>query len=299
VKFDWDDLRFFLGVARVGSTLGAAAELGTSQPTVVRRICALEEAVGLPLFERSPAGYALTEAGLAMLPLAERVAASVQSVADMLACRRNESHGRIRLTLPTAIEDLLLPLLQRFRADWPNVQVQILASDRHLDLARGEADLAVRVGPLPDTEALFARPLPAIAWTVYASRELAKSRLLPASPGELARFPLIGGEDRVAALPAFQWLDRVAPGAEIVLRCNSLSGVQSAVRTGIGLGLLPCVIGGSDPALLPCYPPTDELRVPFSIVVRRELRRLPHVHALFEGIAAHLHAQAKRLCGDA
>ena len=297
--FDWDDLRFFLAVARAGSTLAAAGELGSSQPTVVRRISALEQAAGIVLFDRSPAGYALTEAGRAMLPLAESVAAEVQSVADMLAARRDDSQTRIRLTLPNAIDDVLLPLMQRFRSDWPDVQVQILASDRHLDIIRGEADMAVRVGPYPEDECLLVRPLPPVAWTAYASREMARQRPLPASPAELADYPLIGGEDLVAAIPAFRWLERVAPGAEIVLRCNSLGGVQSAVRTGIGLSLLPCLIGAGDPALIPCYPPIAELDVPFCLIVRRELRRMPAVQSLFEQISTHMESQAHRLAGTA
>jgi DNA-binding transcriptional LysR family regulator len=247
------------------------------------------------LFERSPAGYALTETGRAMLPAAERAAAEMQSVVDMLVCRRDESHGRIRLTVPDAIDDVLLPLLQQFRRDWPNVQVQMLAAYRQYDLARGEADMAVRVGPHPQDEALLVRPLPPAGWTVYSARGAA----LPATPEALAQHPLIGGEGRLAELPAFRWLERVAPGAEIVLRCNSLGGVRSAVRTGIGLSPLPCLIGGGDPALTPCFPPIEELTVPFWLVVRRELRRLPHIQALFERIAAHLHAEGPRVRGAA
>jgi DNA-binding transcriptional LysR family regulator len=219
----------------------------------------------------------------------------MQSVADLFACRRAEAEGRIRLTVPDSVDTMLLPLLQQFRRDWPNIQVQILTSYRRLDLARGEADMAIRVGDLPETDSLLARPLPMIGWTVYAARRSAGQSTLPASPAALSDYPLVGGEGNVAALPAFLWLERAAPDADIVLRCNSLSGVRSAVRAGIGLSALPCLLG--EPDLIACFPPIEELTVPLWLVTRRELRRQPHVQALFEALASHMHGQAARLCG--
>ena len=112
--FDWNDLRHFLAVARTGTTVGAARETGTSQPTVVRRIAALEAAVGACLFERRRTGYALTDVGREIRPLAERVEREAGALADALAAHRRRLAGRIRVTLPEAIANAETPTLP----DW-------------------------------------------------------------------------------------------------------------------------------------------------------------------------------------
>lgn len=293
--FDWDDLRCFLAVARKGTTLAAAGELGVSQPTVVRRMSALEDAGGIALFDRSPAGYALTEAGRALLPIAERAAAEMQAAADLLAGRRGESEGRIKLMLPDSMEEMLLELLQRFRENWPDIEVQILTSYTPLDLARGEADIAVRVTHRPESDALLVRALPNAAWTVYGCRRLAEQRALPASPDALEAYPMIGADGPMVDWKAFTWLARIAPDAHYVLRCNSITGVRNAVRSGIGISPLPCLLANSDPELIPCFPPPPEIETLMWLATRRELRQVPHAHALYEGLYSHINAHADRL----
>jgi DNA-binding transcriptional LysR family regulator len=295
--FDWDDLRYFLAVARKGTTLGAAAELGISQPTVVRRLSALEEASGVALFDRSPTGYGLTDAGRALLPVAERAAAEMQAATDLLVARRGEAAGQIRLMLPDSMEEFLWPVLEKFREDWPSVQVQILTSYRPLDLARGECDMAVRVTTKPESEALLVRPLPSAGWSVYGSRRFADRRPLPESPAALDEYPLIGPDGDMVDWQAFHWLKRIAPNGAIVLRCNSIGGIRTAIRSGIGLAPLPCILANGDPDLIPCFPPLAEVRTAMWLVTRRELRRLQHVRALYEGLYDHIHAEAEWLAG--
>ncbi len=296
--FDWDDLRFFLAVARAGTTLGAAQTLATSQPTVVRRIGAFEAATGLVLFARGPTGYALADAGRMVLPLAERFEAELLRVADTLEARRAGQATRIRLTIPVAIDAFLLPMLQAYREQWPGVEVQILSSFRRFDLDRGEADMAIRVGPPPDSEALLVRPLPKACFAAYAARAYALRHALPGSVAELARHPIILGEDNVAALPAFQWLEREAADAPVALRCNSFGALQSALRAAIGISVLPCALGERDPELVRCFAPIPELTVPLWIAVRRALRPLPHVRALFEAIEHHMNDHADLFAGE-
>jgi DNA-binding transcriptional LysR family regulator len=293
--FDWNDIRYFLAVARAGTTLGAAAELGTSQPTVTRRISALEEASGITLFHRSPSGYALTEAGRSVLPIAERAAGEIQALADSLRGRRGEAAGKIRLMLPDSMEEMLLDVLQRFREDWPGTEVQILTSYTPLDLARGEADIAVRVTTCPQSDALLARELPSAAWTVYGSRRFAEQRPLPTTARALGEYPLIGADGPMIDWKAFLWLRRVAPKAVYALRCNSIAGVRNAVRSGYGIAPLPCLLANSDPELLPCFPPLPEIETLLWLVTRRELRQVPHVRSLYEALFNHISAQSDRL----
>lgn len=298
MTFDWDDLRFFLAVARAGTTLGAARALGSSQPTVVRRIGRFEAATGLALFERSPAGYALSEAGRLILPLAERCQAEIQSVADAIDSRRGGAAGTIRLTIPVVVDAFLLEMLQQYRESWPGVEVQILTSFRRFDLARGEADMAIRAGPSPDPESVYVRPLPMACFAVYASRAYAQRNQLPDSAAALSRHPVVVGEGNVAALPAFQWLERAAAGAAVALRCNSFNALQSALRAGLGISVLPCAMGERDTELVRCFDPVPDLTVPLWLAVRRELRRRPAVRALFETIERHMMEHAALFAGE-
>ena len=299
MTFDWDDLRVFLAVARAGTTLGAARALGTSQPTVVRRIGRFEDSTGLVLFDRSRSGYALSDAGRLILPLAERCEIEIQRVDDALTSRRIVSASTIRLTIPVVVDAFLLPMLQQYRESWPGVEVQILTSFRMFDLARGEADMALRVGISPDPELLHVRALPPACFAIYASRAYAARHPLPASAAELTGHPIVFGEGNVAALPAFQWLERKAAGAAIALRSNSFGALQSALRAGIGLSILPCVVGERDAELIRCFDPVAELTVPLWLAVRRELRRQPAVRALFEAIERHMTTHAALFAGQA
>jgi DNA-binding transcriptional LysR family regulator len=297
--FDWNDLRHFLAVARAGTTLGAARALGTSQPTVVRRVAALEAATGVALFERRPSGYALTGSGREILPLAERVEAEVQALSDRLGTLQRGRPGVIRITLPEIVDEFLFPALRAFQAAYPAIQLQLIVSYRRYDLARGEADVAIRVGRRPEGEGLLIRRLPDSGWTVYASRGYAAKAGCPSTPAELNGHTLVGADGNAALLPALQWLAREAPEAAIAWRCNSVVNLQAAVRSGLGVSALPCLAGGGDGELVACFPPVEELTTPLWLVTRRELRRMPEVRALLDAIAAHMQAHAALLGGQA
>jgi molybdate transport repressor ModE-like protein len=114
--FDWNDARFFLAVARSGSTLTASRELKISQPTVARRVAALEQALGLNLFERRQAGYRLTEEGEALVPQAEAMEAAAQALADGAQARARSLSGSVRLTCNEVTATYhLAPILAEFR----------------------------------------------------------------------------------------------------------------------------------------------------------------------------------------
>lgn len=295
--FNWDDLRHFLAVARAGTTLGAARELGASQPTVVRRIAALEEATGVNLFDRGPRGYRLTEAGREILPLAQRVNSDVLALADALAACRHVVPGVIRLTAPELLNDFIFPVLSAFQRDHPRIQVQLLLADRRLDLARGEADVALRAGEPTEPDDLYIRRLPDGAWTVYASRTYAATTGLPRTPAELNSHVLIAGEGSVNQLLPMRWLAREAPDAVIAWRCNSLTNVQAAIRAGLGVSVLPCSAGGSDPELVACFPPPPEMTRPVWLITRRELWRIPEIRALLDAITRHMQGHEALLAG--
>src|SRR5215471_1809041 len=142
---DWNDLRYFLAVAREGSTLAAGRTLRVSQTTVARRIAALEEALGIPLFDKRQAGYALTPAGEELLPLAARVELEALQFADAAGARTRQLTGTVRLTTEEVyLIALLAPLLRELHDRHPEILIEVDTSQSVRDLGGGEADVALR-----------------------------------------------------------------------------------------------------------------------------------------------------------
>jgi len=142
---DWDLVRYFLAVARCGSTLTASRELRQSQPTVARRIAALEAAIGHTLFERRQAGYRLSEDGAALMETAEALERAAGAFCDAAAARSRQLSGTVKLTCGEMLANYhLAPMLTEFRASYPDIRVELVVTEAVLDIASGEADVAVR-----------------------------------------------------------------------------------------------------------------------------------------------------------
>jgi DNA-binding transcriptional LysR family regulator len=294
--FDWNDLRHFLAVARTGSTLAAARAIGVNQSTAARRIAALEETLGATLFERHAKGYRLSEAGRALLPAAERVEAAVRAFTDANEARQRRVTTVLRLTASeTMANRMLVPVLGAFRTLQPAIRIEILIDDRPADLARGEADIALRAGARPQDDALFGRRLLNTAWTAYCSESYAAANGTPQSPADLRRFALIGGEGRLAALPQIGWLHRTAGEDAIGFRSNSLISLLTAVRAGFGVTMLPCLVGDAEPDLVRCFPPDRTLDAELWLLAPERLRDSPAVRAVFDFLPQRIQL-ARALC---
>ncbi|WP_205480549.1 LysR family transcriptional regulator [Sphingomonas arenae] len=282
--FAWDDISVFLALRRERTTTRAAAVLGCSQPTVVRRLAALERAIGLTLFERSPSGLVPTAAAGQLLPAAEQVERCVCAFRAEVDLLTGAGADVIRLTLLDHFELLLVPVLRTFGEQWPGVDVELLASDRLYDLARGEADIAVRGRHLPNEDDVLARDLPPVGWTLYASTHREPCRL-PASPSEVPGHRLAVLEGPPAQhLPAYRWLREQVRGESGSIRCSSFGALRSTIASGTALSILPCTVGDTDPGLVRCFPPPAEFRVPIYLLARRASLRRPPVRELFEAM---------------
>src|SRR5688572_24132186 len=169
-SFDWNDLRYFLAVARTGSTIAAAKNLGVNQSTVQRRLAVLEEAIGRKLVERLPAGYRLTDFGEELRPHAEAVEAAVANLDRKIASADTAPTGTVRLTCSEGMAYRFIPrMLDVFHTRYPALRVDLIIADRYFDLAKGEADIALRAGESKDS-ALISRKLADTPWAIYASR---------------------------------------------------------------------------------------------------------------------------------
>ena len=289
--FEWSDLRHFLAVARSGSTLAAAKLLGVNQTTVARRIAALEESLGEKLFDRTAGGYRLTTVGSAMTPNAERVEAEIEAFGRMVAQRSRRLSGVIRFTTNDVLADALLnPWLGDFNRRFPVVQLETIVTDQRLDLTSGEADIALRAGNTPVTgDGLVIRKLCRGKWGVYASKAYVAEHGLPSLPEDLVNHSIIGGAGPLADFEPDFFKRAKAAGAVVRSASSSILNIAAAVRSGLGVGPLPCMLGGLDPQLALCFL-FDEADYDVVLITREEMRLLPHVKAFNDFIAARTSA---------
>lgn len=293
--FDWNDLRFFLAVARCGSTIAAGKALGTSQSTVQRRLGELEARIGRELAVRQTTGYRLTPFGEKLLPFAERVEAAIGDFERCVTGEVREAAGVIRMTCPEPIVPRLLPVIERFHARHPRLRVEFLTSDRYLDLTKGEADVALRSGDTEDE--LVGRKIADSIWTVYASRSYVEQYGRPERPEDLDRHRVVSLEDAMSRHRLVGWLSSVAPNATVAARSNSILGLMQAVRSGLGVSALPVSMAEQEAELVRLFGPVVELSRSWRLLTHPDLRRTRRISLFFDFIVEQREALKPILTG--
>lgn len=297
--FDWGDLRPFLAVARMGTTAAAGEALKLSATTIARRISALEEALGLVLFERAQVGYRLTERGERLREIAEKVERELISVDQLVAAGSRSLSGSICVTAPeTLATAVLLPRVAEFRKVYPEISIDFHADDRPFDLARGEADVAFRAGTCPSDPALVVRKLCDLGWAVYCGADYAHERGVPRSTRDLDGHVLIGAAAALAGLPGPRWLARHAPEAEVSHQSNSVTSLLHATLANFGLATLPCVIADREPKLVRCFGPVLEIKSELWLATHERLRHVSRIRAFMDFMAAHIANMRRPLTGE-
>lgn len=287
--FDWNDLRYFLAVARAGSTLAAAKALGVNQSTVHRRLQEFERQLGCQLVQRRPTGYRLTELGEALRAQAERVEEAVADFARGLAATSQELKGTVKVTCPEALGPRLIDagVIQKFNQRFPAVRVEFVMSDRILDLAAGEADVALRT-TTPVENALVGRKIAESPWAVYASRAYMKRRGSIGAAEDIGRHDVVMFAGILKDHHAARWLRTVAPGAHVAARADSVPTLLMAVKSGAGLAPMPVVVAEREKDLVRVLDLGPDLATPIYLVMHEDMRRTPRVRAFFDFVIEHL-----------
>ena len=258
----------------------------------------MKRRVGHPLVLRHPTGYRLTETGQSLLPYAQSVENAVIALERRIDGLDTGLAGTIRLTCPEPIVARLTAssLLERFHERYPGVRVEFAMSDRYLDLARGEADVALRSGD-PEDPDLVGRKIADSVWAVYASKSYVQHHGRPQSAAELSRHLLVGFDGTMAGHRAARWLAGVAPGATIAARNNSVLGVLLAVKSGVGVAPLPTTIADTEDDLVQVLPPVPELARGWYLLAHPSLRHTPRIAAFFDFVVEELPAVRAILMG--
>jgi DNA-binding transcriptional LysR family regulator len=248
---DWDDLRYFLAVARAGTLARAASSLAINATTVSRRLSGLEERVNTRLFDRTPDGYTLTHAGQDLLRRAERMEQEALSLEREVLGADQRLRGSVRVTATEMIATrFVMPRLPQFHAAHPEIAIELECSNRSVNLARREADIALRLSR-PREDNVVTRRLADIPLSLFASPAYLEARGMPEDPEVSLR-----GHTAIlfAATRAFRvenaWFEARLDGARIALRSDSVSSIFAAAVAGAGIALVPTIAAEREPRLL-------------------------------------------------
>ncbi len=283
--FDWNDLRHFLAVARHGSTIAAAKALNLSQSTVHRRLDELETQIGRPIVIRQATGYRLTEFGKELLPIATKVEEAINSLERFLVASDEAPTGSVRVTCSESIGYRLMQssILDAFHERCRGVRVELIMSDHFLDIAKGEADVAIRAG-VPNEATLVGRKIADVPWALYCSRHYADRHGRVERTDDLDRHAIIEFDGGIRDHHAARWLRSVAPNAKVVARSNTVPGLLMTVRSGAGLAPLPMPLATGDPDLICTLGPLPGLYSPIYLLTHPDLRSTPRIAAFFDFI---------------
>ncbi|MGE8450719.1 MAG: LysR family transcriptional regulator [Pseudomonadales bacterium] len=277
MRLDWSDVRLFLAIARCGTLGRAAKQLGQTQPTMGRRLRALEEALGHTLFQRTSDGFVLTDDGAAVLAYAERMEEEALGFTRALTGKETQLSGLLRVSSSDWFGiHVLTPVFARFLAQHPGISIELLTDSRLYNLARHEADLLFRIVPFEESD-IIQRKLMRIDYALYGHVDIA-----PPSPGNGAGHALISMDSAFGSLPDVEWIKRMLPGARIVFGSNN-RGVQARMcAEKSGLAVLPCLLGDMTPGIrridLGEAPPGRDVWLGY----HRDLRRVARLRALLD-----------------
>lgn len=297
------DLRLVLAVGRAGTLLGGARGLGIDHSTAFRRLNALEERLGVRLFERRRDGYAPTAAGEEMIAAAERVDEELIGLERKLAGADLRPSGTVRVTITDTGVPLLTPLFAKFRAEHPEITLEIAVANQFFMLSRRDADVAIRPSAdVPDD--VIAHRIATIATAPYASQTYVDAHRGLA----LQEHQWISPDDSLSHLGSARWLQRNVASDRIGYRASSLVALQEAARENLGVAPLPCYLGDTDARLVRVAAPMREMDAALWVLLHPDLKRTARIRAfvdfivpalarlrpLLEGRAAPRRPRAKR-----
>ncbi len=287
---DWDDLRYFVAVTRGGSLAAAARQLRVKHSTVHRRVTALEDQLGTRLFERTPTGYALTQAGDDILPFASEVEAAVFAIERSAEGRDRSLSGEVRVTTSTVVARQMTVALAEFRRRHPAIVLDMLVTEDVLSLANREADVAIRVAVEPEPYLVGRRLMPlafaAHATTTYLERRPAETSVRAGFQG----YDWIVHDDAGSDHPQAVWERENVPPERVVLKTNSAPLLVDAVLAHMGAAVIAEATADQLTGVVPIPGGRVDFGASLWALTHADLRAVPRVRALLDFLAAEMKA---------
>lgn len=273
----WDDLRYVLEVAREGSLSGAARKLGVEHSTIFRRIEQIESRLDAQLFDRQRRGYVATATGELIAEAGRAMEQAALEAKRRVLGADSRLHGVVRIASSEPLGvNVLTPLLRDFLQQHPDIEVELTISNRHADLLRREADIALRATDRPN-EDLVGREVATIRYALYASACQVEQQTIDPQQADW-----VGFDETVSQLRIARWMREQYPDAKVRLRADSMTSLAAAVGEGCGIGVLPCFIANLCPRLRRISPILEQPTMAIWLLAHPDVRRSARVHALMQ-----------------
>ncbi len=277
----WDDMRFFLAVARARTLSAAAKSLSVDATTVGRRIDRLSGELKTTLFEVGPAGHMLTASGIELQKHAEEVERSIIAAASSITGEQSSFAGTVRLSLSEGFATWVVAKnLTSFKALHPQIKLEIVTTNGFLNPSKREADLAVMLAR-PIKGPLIAHKLTDYTLGLYASREYLEKFPTPQTVNDLRQHDLIGYISDFIYAEELRYLTEISDDLTPSISSSSINVQRELTRAGLGVSVLPNFIGSMDEQLIPVMP-SIQIQRSFWIVVHRDLAKVARVRAVIE-----------------
>lgn len=286
-SMDWDDLRYVLAVSRHQSLSLAGSRLGVSHTTVGRRVRAIEDALGVRLFDRTPDAFVATAAGQDIADVAEKLEAEILLLEGRVLGRDAQLHGRVRVATMDMLYRKFLSGFTSFMTRYPGVDLTVTSSDEEVSLPRREADVALRLTNKPP-EYLVGRRVGRVSFCVFGERRLVK-RIGADAPYDA--FPWLHWDERLDMRPIDEWLQKHAPKAVIAMRIGtsgSTAILRETIASGTGVHFLSTFDGDDDPRLARIGEPTTQFDRDVWLLTLPDLRNTNRIRAFMDHLEDHV-----------
>ena len=290
---NWDEVRTAYQVARMGTVSGAAEVLGVHHATVIRHIDALEQRLGVKLFQRHARGYTATEAGRDLLQVAQATEDQFTQLAGRIKGQGEGVTGELVVTSLASISCFLVPVLAEFQADNPGLIVRYLTDARLFRLEYGEAHVAIRAGTAPDQPDNVVQPFITQRVALVASPAYLVRHGQPRGAADLVNHWFVGPDGADSRAPFFRWLLDLVPPERIIFRASEERPRREAIVAGAGIGFVTIWELAQNPELTEVMPRQDDWNGALWLVTHVDLHRTPKVQAFL----TFLKARAKDIVG--
>ncbi|SAL32216.1 LysR family transcriptional regulator [Caballeronia humi] len=298
-KLNWDDLRYFLEVARTQRASGAAKRLGVDYTTVARRVRALEDALGTLLFDKSRSGgFVLTAEGQRLLGYVDAIETTVQSATEQIANTGHALSGHVRVGSTEGFGCFFLaPQLARFQDTHPNITIDLLPVPHFVSLSKREADIAVTLERPEQGQYVYTK-LCDYRLKLYATADYLARHAPIASADDLRGHHFASYIDDLAFSYELLYLERAVPGAQSRWRSTSVIAQYFAALQGRALAILPCFMGAQDKRLVPVLPDEIVVTRAFYLSCREDLRKLKRITTVWDYLRSAAEGNRAFLMGD-
>jgi DNA-binding transcriptional LysR family regulator len=289
-EFDWNSLRSFLAIARSGRLTAAAVRLKVDHMTLSRRIAALEHSLKAKLFDRSPSGYTLSEAGRRLLPIAEQMEGLAVGVQETVGGTAETVEGSIRIGSPEGFGSYFLaPRIGRLTERHPRLNVQLIAGSAVFSLAKRDADIAIAVSR-PPAGRLIVSKLIDYDLALYAAPAYLAAHERIGAPEDLKRHRFVSYIGDLLNFPELDFLKDVAPEGSTALESSNLVAQLKATLAGAGLCVLPAFLAGEEPGLVRVLSREVRLTRSLWLIVHEDLKGLARIKAALRFIREEVEA---------